>query len=66
MDIKITKDTEDIREGRNKTLKKGTVITVTKELGNRYISAKKAKELEPDIVPVVKDIKELEKYESQN
>lgn len=62
MEIIITKDTKDIRPGRNKTLKKGTKLTVTKDLGEKYIKAKKAKLIEPDVRPIIKSAEEAEEY----
>lgn len=50
--LTIIKETEDLREGRNKKLKVGTSFTCTDELANKYLKKKLAKKYEPDIKPI--------------
>ena len=63
----IIKETEDIREGRSKTLKVGTKFSCTDELAKQYLKKKLAKLDEPDIKPrkELKEVKDAEKYEQE-
>lgn len=65
--ITIIKETEDLREGRNKILKKGTSFTCTDELAAKYLKKKLAKEYEPDIKPVsnLKTAEDVERHEAE-
>lgn len=65
--IEIIKETEDLREGRSKILKKGTSFTCTDELAEKYLKKKLAKIYEPDIKPVdnLKTVEEVELYEDK-
>ena len=68
MEIEITKDIEITRDGRTKTLRAGTILTVTKEKGKEYLKTKCAKESKPK-VRVIKTIKndvELEQHLEEN
>jgi hypothetical protein len=42
MKIRIIKETEDIREGRNKILPEGRVLRCTPELAQKYLEAELA------------------------
>lgn len=70
--IKIIKETEDLRENRNKILKVGTKFTCVDELAKQYISKKLAEEVGPEIMKaeqekVEKELdKNLEENENEN
>lgn len=66
MRIKFIKDTKDIRPNRYKTILKGHVDDVTDELGNKYIKAKAAKLVKPEVVPVVTEENLEEVLEKEN
>lgn len=65
--ITIIKETEDLREGRSKILKKGTSFTCTDELAKQYLKKKLAKEYEPDLQPInnLKTAEDVERYEAE-
>jgi hypothetical protein len=64
MEIEITKTTEDIRENRKRTLKKGTKMVCTKELAEKYIKLKLAKEVVDSIRPTkaIRNEEDLERH----
>ena len=68
MDIEIIKPIVDLRPGRTKLLRKGLILTVTKELGEKYLKKKAAKIVVPEVQTffTIKDRRELEKWEEEN
>lgn len=52
MEIIITKDTKDPREGRGKMIPKDKKITCSAEFGQMMIDKKVAKPTEPDLVKI--------------
>lgn len=58
MDLVIIKETEDLRDGRNKILRVGLELTVTKELGEKYLKQKVAKIKKPLVEVIGEDLKE--------
>ena len=56
MKIEIVKETEDLRENRSKTLKKGTVFICSDELGKKYLKKKLAKIYEPGLQEIKQEV----------